>query len=127
VPNGIRPPEILYRALTRRLADDGSAGDGNFRLRRSGPNPEDTLSVASTPAKAMGSLTCKGYVSITSAAIRSLGLDVSFKERDNPENDPELWEITGIPLDDEQAQVDLAIALAKLASKPVRQRRDDSG
>ena len=91
-----------------------------FRLRPANADfpPETTLSVALTPAKAMGALDCKGYtyILVDEHIERIEGLKVQRKES----SDPDLYEIAGIPVDDFTAQTDYAIALAKISGGVVR-------
>lgn len=73
--------------------------------------------MALTPAKAMGDLDCKGYTYILAEDIERLeGLKVQQKES----SDPELYEISGIPVGDFTAPTDYAIALATISGGVVR-------
>jgi hypothetical protein len=93
--------------------------DAAFRLRPANADfpQETTLSVALTPAKAMGELDCKGHTYILVADVERIeGLKIQQKES----GDPELYEIAGIPVDDFTAQTDYAIALAKISRVVVR-------
>lgn len=115
-PLFLRDEDLVYRAITKGLTADGRAKDKNFRLR---PD-EEGLSIALTPGKAIGTLDCKGYVFLTVGQIREIGLRVEQKGNDD---DPDLLEIRGIPLNDTNAQQDYAIELANRASAPVLRRR----
>jgi hypothetical protein len=78
---------------------------------------ETTLSVALTPAKAMGELDCRGYTYILVADVERIhGLKIQQKES----SDPDVYEIAGIPLDNFTAQTDYAIALANISAGVVR-------
>ena len=83
------------------------------------------LSVALTPEKAMGELSCRGYVALRAGSIAEIGLTLVRKAA---EEDPGYWEIVGIPIGDFDAEQDFAIALAKAAEEPVlvpgRRRRE---
>jgi hypothetical protein len=73
--------------------------------------------VALTPEKAIGDLDCKGCAVILAGDIERIdGLKVHPKECD----DPDLYEIAGIPVDNLTAQNDYALALAKICGKVVR-------
>jgi hypothetical protein len=78
---------------------------------------ETTLSVALTPAKAMGELDCKGYTYILVGDVERIeGLMIQQKES----SDSDRYEIAGIPPNDFTAQTDYAIALAKISGSVVR-------
>lgn len=65
----------------------------------------------------MGELDCKGYAAILVGDVERIeGLTIQRKGDD----DPDLYEIAGIPLDDTTAQYDYAIALAKVCGKAVK-------
>lgn len=102
--------EFVYRALTK----EKSPTEKSFRLR---PN-EPTMSIALTPEKAMGTLDCKGWAKMSTEAILAIpGLRIRIKIEDQPDPehpDPDLLEITGVPLfGEEPAITDYARALAK--------------
>ena len=68
----------------------------------------------------MGELDCRGYAAICVGDVERIdGLTVQRKSDD----DPDLYEIAGIPLDDITAQNDYAIALAKVCGKAVKVQR----
>jgi hypothetical protein len=116
----LNPETKLYRALTSGKCIQGErVTDAAFRLRPANANfPEETtLSVALTPAKAMGELDCKGYTYILVADVERIqGLKIQQEES----SDPDLYEIAGIPSDNFTAQTDYAIALAKISAGVVR-------
>ncbi len=66
----------------------------------------------------MADLDCKGYTELTFGEIERIeGLRVQPKEG---EEDAELYEVCGIPVDNFDAQTDYALALAEIAGKVVR-------
>lgn len=85
------------------------------RLQRFPPRPHSRLPL--TPEKAMGDLDCKGYTEVLAGDVELIsGLTIHRKVSD----DPDFYEIAGIPLDDIAAQTDYALALAKICGKVVR-------
>jgi len=86
------------------------------------------ITVALTPEKAMDDLDSRGYVEMFATRIRAMGLDVRLKTGDdNPTNDPDLYEIIGIPPDLINTQRSIALALAETAgitvTVPGRQKK----
>jgi len=72
----------------------------------------------------MGDLDCKGYTELILGEIERIdGLTVQIKAG---EEDEELYEICGIPLDDFDAQIDYALALAEIAGRVVRKVNRDA-
>lgn len=116
----LRPETKLYRALlSGKCIEEGRVTDKAFRLRPANADfpAETTLSVALTAEKAMGDLDCRGYTEIVVGDVeRITGLGIQPK----PGDDSDLFELTGIPLDDITAQNDYALALAKISGKVVR-------
>jgi len=77
----------------------------------------------------MGQLDCKGVVPLTVGAIRKLGqpadtfLDVVVKSgAENPDADPELLEVVGIP-EEEAVRLSLRIEFARVAGTPLPKSR----
>jgi hypothetical protein len=115
----------LYRALTSGKCIEGeSVTDKAFRLRPANDRfpAETTLSVALNPEKAMGDLDCKGYAEMLAGDVELIsGLRIQRKESD----DPDFYEIAGIPLNDTTAQNDYALALTKICGKAVRVKKQN--
>jgi hypothetical protein len=105
-----------------KCIEGNSVTDKAFRLRPANAEfpAETTLSVALTPEKAMGSLDCKGYAELLAGEIEQIpGLEIHQKDGD----DPDLYEIAGIPPDNITTQSDYALALAKICGNAVRVAR----
>jgi hypothetical protein len=119
----LAPETKLYRALTSGKCVDGEhVTDKAFRLRPASDQfpAETTISVALNPEKAMGDLDCKGYAEMLAGDVELIGgLTIQLKESD----DPDFYEIAGIPLNDTTAQNDYAFALAKICGKAVRVKK----
>ncbi len=119
--SALNPETEVYRALTK----EGIASDKSFRLN---PN-EDSLSIALTVKKALGTLTCRGFAVLTVGriqAIPNLRVQVKRPELQAPEGplDYELLEVMGLPRfqDDAAVVADYALALVKAV---VRQKPFD--
>ena len=67
----------------------------------------------------MGDLDCKGYTYIVVRDVELIGLEIQPKET----GDSDLYEIAGIPLNDITAQIDYAIALARIAGRVERTQK----
>lgn len=120
IPLLLLQDRLVYRAY-QKLLEEGRVVAEDFKLRPlrraadgSWQATEDGLSVALTCEKAM-EIKCRGCVSLRVGDIQKIeGLSLIQKDP----NDPDYWEIIGIPKDNFTAVQDLAIALAKCAGDP---------
>jgi hypothetical protein len=72
-----------------------------------------------TPEKAMADLDCKGYTELLISEIEQI---IGLKLQPKDGGDADLYEISGIPVDNITAQNDYALALAKISGKAIRLR-----